>query len=359
VPGGHPGQWDAATPVQRGPLGPCQKSIAPSTLLLVADSPAARPARTASAVHGRTAALVLLALLSLVWGVHWVVVKVGLHDMPPLTYGAFRMLGGLLTMVAILGFQRRIRLPPHEDLPIVFSVSLLQISAGVLIMNFALQAVPAGRSSVLLYAMPLWVAVILWLMFRQPPLRNELLGLVLGIGGILVLVNPTVIDWGNPGELQGTLALIGNGILWAIVTIHIRRHTWVSTPLDLQPWMLLVASVPIVGAALLLEQGRSINWGTPLILALLYSGPLATAFANWASQSITRSLGPIASAMGFLATPVVGLVSGAVFLHEQLGLADIAGFAMVLAGIAAASLFTPPAARKTPIAASAAGDARA
>ena len=301
---------------------------------------------TASAVHSRSAALVLLALLALVWGVHWVIVKQGLHYLPPLTYGAFRMLGGLLTMVAILGVQRRIKRPPRHDLPIIASVSLLQIAAGVLIMNFALQAVPAGRSSVLLYAMPLWVALLLWAFFRTPPRRNEAVGLVLGLGGILVLVNPTVIDWGVPLELAGTLALVVNGILWAAVTIHIRRHTWMSSPLDLQPWMLLTASVPIVVAALVLEQGREIRWELPAILALLYSGPLATAFANWASQSITRSLGPLASAIGFLATPVVGLVSGAVLLGESLGLLDIAGFALVLGGIAITSLI--PAARVQP-----------
>ncbi len=301
---------------------------------------------TASAVHSRSAALVLLVLLALVWGVHWVVVKQGLHYLPPLTYGAFRMLGGLLTMVAILGVQRRIKRPPRHDLPIIASVSLLQIAAGVLIMNFALQAVPAGRSSVLLYAMPLWVALLLWAFFRTPPRRNEAVGLVLGLGGILVLVNPTVIDWGVPLELAGTLALVVNGILWAAVTIHIRRHTWMSSPLDLQPWMLLTASVPIVVAALVLEQGREIRWELPAILALLYSGPLATAFANWASQSITRSLGPLASAIGFLATPVVGLVSGAVLLGESLGLLDLAGFALVLGGIAITSLI--PAARVQP-----------
>jgi len=220
----------------------------------------------------------------------------------------------------------------------VFSVSLFQIAAGVLIMNFALQAVPAGRSSVLVYTMPLWVALLLWLRFRVVPKRAELVGLVLGVTGVVILVNPTVIDWTVPAELAGTLALIGNGILWAIVTIHIRRHTWHATPLALQPWMLLVALVPVLAAALLLEPGRQIHWELTSILLLAYSGPLATAFAFWASQSITRALGPIASAMGFLATPVVGLLAGALILGEKLGPADIAGFGLVIAGIAAASL---------------------
>jgi drug/metabolite transporter (DMT)-like permease len=277
-----------------------------------------------------------------VWGVHWVVVKKGLDYMPPLTYAALRIGAGLLTMIAILGAQRRIRLPPRSDLPIILSVGTMQIAAGVLIMNLALQAVPAGRSSVLLYAMPLWVAVLMWLVFRVRPRRNEAIGLVLGLGGILALVNPTVINWGVPAELAGTLALVLDAILWAGVTIHIRRHTWASNPLDLQPWMLLVALVPVTVAALLFEQGRQVTWGLATVLVLLYSGPLATAFANWASQSITRSLGPLTSAMGFLTIPIVGLVAGAVFLHEPLGAIDLVGFGLVLAGIAAVSLVPRP-----------------
>jgi drug/metabolite transporter (DMT)-like permease len=81
-----------------------------------------------------------------------------------------------------------------------------------------------------------------------------------------------------------------------------------------------------------------VDWQLATVLILLYSGPLATVFANWASQSITRSLGPQASATGFLAVPVVGLVSGWLVLGEQLGPVDVLAFTLVLGGVAAASL---------------------
>jgi drug/metabolite transporter (DMT)-like permease len=297
-----------------------------------------RPLAPPIAVHSRPAALALLVVLTLVWGVHWVVVKEGLRYFPPLTYASLRLATALLTMILILVPGGHLRRPPREDGPVILSVGLLQMASGVLIMNFALQAVPAGRSSVLVYTMPIWVAVLLWLRYRTAPRRNELLGLALGIVGIVILVNPSVIDWGIPAELAGTLALIGNGVLWAVVTIHIRRHQWRSSPLELQPWMLLVALLPVLAATLLLEPGRAIRWEPAAFGILAYSGPLATAFAFWASQSVTRSLGPISSAMGFLAAPVVGLVAGALLLHEPLGPADLAGFGLVLVGIAAATL---------------------
>ena len=323
---------------------------------MTADHPIFRPADPSlpdpvdlpepATVHSRTAALALLVILAFVWGVHWVVVKIGLDYMPPFTYAALRVGSGLLTMVALLGVQGRLRRPDRSSLPIIVSVGIAQVAAGVVLMNLALQAVPAGRSSVLVYTMPLWVAVLLAVLFGIRPRRNELIGLVLGIGGICLLLNPTVIDWSVPGELWGSLALVLNAVLWAAVTVHIRRHRWTLGPLDLQPWQLLAALMPIAVVAVVVEQGREVRWELATILVLLFSGPLATAFATWASQSITRSLGAQASATGFLAIPVVGLASGFVVLGEALGPLDLLGFVLVLAGVGAASLFpraSPPA----------------
>jgi drug/metabolite transporter (DMT)-like permease len=224
--------------------------------------------------------------------------------------------------------------PARDDLPIVLSVGLGQVVAGVLIMNIALQVVPAGRSSVLYYTMPLWVALILAVVFRVRPRPLEVVGLVLGISGIVALLSSTAIDLGATEELAGTLLLLTNAVIWAGVTIHIRRHRWTGTPLDLSPWQLLVALVPIVVLAVVLESGQAVRWELATVLVLLFSGPLATSFATWASQSITRSLGSQATGTGFLAVPVVGLASGALILGESLTPVDVLGFGLVLAGIA-------------------------
>lgn len=306
----------------------------------VADPDPARPpaSAVAAAVHSHPAALVLLALLTLIWGVHWVVVKTGLEYLPPLTYASLRVATGLLTMVGLLAAQGRLRRPDPANLPIMASVGLGQIGAGVAIQVLALQVVPAGRSAVLLYTMPLWVAALLAIVFRVRPSRPELVGLTLGLGGLAALLNPAVIDWRSPAELIGTLALLLNATIWAGVTIHVRRHHWTQSPLDLQPWMLLLALGPLVVLALVLEPGRAIRWEPMTIAILLYSGPLATAFAYWASQAITRSLGAQVSGTGFLATPVVGLGAGAVLLGESLGPVDVIGFVLILTGVGISTL---------------------
>jgi len=124
-------------------------------------------------------------------------VKVGLEYLPPFTFGALRVGLGLATFLALLAAQGRLRRPDAANRPIIISVGLGQVGVGVALQVLALQVVDAGRSAVLLYTMPLWVAVLLAVVFRIRPRRGELIGLALGITGLAALLNPAVVDWSS------------------------------------------------------------------------------------------------------------------------------------------------------------------
>jgi drug/metabolite transporter (DMT)-like permease len=289
----------------------------------------------------RRSAYALLVALALIWGFHWVVVKTGLREMPPFTYATLRVTSAIVTLAVLLAIRGELRRPARSDLPIVVSVGLGQIAATIACMNLALQVVPAGRSSVLAFTVPLWVAVILVLVFRTRLGRGELLGLGAGLAGIALLLNPSAISWGSAGQLAGSATLVAGAIGWAVATIHVRAHSWTGTPFALTIWELLVALVPLGVLALVLEPGLPVRWEPATVLILLYSGPLATAFGFWASQVIARTLGPMATTVGYLAVPVVGLASGAIVLGEPVASIDVLGFAFTLGGIAVLSRATP------------------
>ena len=280
----------------------------------------------------------LLICLALTWGIHWPVAKIGLRDLPPFTYGALRVAIALAVMVAVLAARRGLRLPDRHDAPIVLSVGIGQMAAGIAAMNFALPLISAGRSSILVYTMPLWVALIQLPLLRAGVAGRQVGGLILGLAGIALLLNPQSVDWQSSGQMLGSAALLVSAILWAATTIHLRHHVWRGTPLDLMPWQLLIAVVPLTIAALVLEPARQIHWEPTAIVAILYSGLLATALAFWLSQSISRSLSPLATTMGFLAVPVVGLASSWVLLGEPLTLLDLAGAATTFLGIVVVSI---------------------
>ena len=249
----------------------------------------------------------LLACLALVWGIHWPLAKIGLRDLPPFTYGALRVGTGLAVLAVMLAARRGIQLPDRRDVPMVVSVGLGQMAGGIVLMNLALPLISAGRSSILVYTMPLWVAVMQMAAFRAGIGPRRLGGLLLGLFGIALLLNPLAIDWTSSEELFGSGALLVSAMVWAGTTIHIRRHVWHGEPLDLEFWQLLIALVPLAAAALVMEAGRPIDWNPTSIAIVLYSGVLATAIAFWLSQSISRSLSPLGTTMGFLAVPVVGV----------------------------------------------------
>ena len=297
------------------------------------------------AIGARARPYVLLVCLALVWGVHWPVAKIGLRDLPPFTYGALRVATGLAVIVIVLALRRGIRLPSRHDLPVVVSVGIGQMAAGIALMNLALPLVSAGRSAILVYTMPLWVALIQLPALRAGGAARQVAGLFVGLAGIIVLLNPGAIDWESPGELLGSAGLLLSAVLWATTTIQLRHHQWKSSPLDLMPWQLLVALVPLVLAALVLDAGRPIHWEPTAVAAVLFSGPLATALAFWLSQSISRSLSPLATTMGFLAVPVVGLAASSVMLGEPLTVLDLIGALTTFVGIVLVSLSSNSATR--------------
>ena len=281
----------------------------------------------------RDRAFVLQLLLAIVWGVHWVVVKVGLAYVPPFSYGALRVAVAAIAMAVLLGAQGRIRRPPRHDLPVLLAMGLGQMAAQIALMNLALMVLPAGRSAILLFSMPLWVVLIQILVLHRPPASRELVGLALGLLGLAVLVSPASLPSMTPSVVLGIAMLLGAAIIWASTLLIVRGHRWEASTLDLTLWELLVAFVPLAVLALVVEGGRSIEWGIPAVAVILYSGLIATAFAYWASQSIQRALPPSMAAIGFLAVPVVGLISGAVLLGETVGIADLAAAAITLTGI--------------------------
>ncbi len=280
-------------------------------------------------------AWLLLVGLVVVWGSHWVVVKVGLETIPPFTYGVLRLAGGIAVLAVLMAAAGRLHRPDRSDWPIIVSYGLLAVGLGITMMNLALPHIPAGRSSILAYTIPLWVVPVMALLARTLPSRPEVIGLGLGLAGLVLLLNPAAIDWSGEGALLGSMLLVVGAMGAALALVHVRLHPWRGTPFDTQIWQLLVALVPMIVFAVLLERDRfgEVSWDLPTALAVLYSGPLATAFAFWASQMIVKSLGPLTTGIGYLGAPVVGVIAGIIVLGELITPIDIAGILVTTAGI--------------------------
>jgi drug/metabolite transporter (DMT)-like permease len=99
-------------------------------------------------------------------------------------------------------------------------------------------------------------------------------------------------------------------------------------------WQVLLAAGVLSTLAWLCEGTLHVSWSPSLAGLLLYSGIICTALAHWAMAVVNRSLPAVTTSLGLLATPVLGIVSAAVVLHEPLVPSLFLAVALIIGGIA-------------------------
>ena len=282
----------------------------------------------------RRSAFLLLGAIVLVWGINWPVMKIGLGSIPPFWFGGLRLLLGSASLFLLSVARGRFALPARGDWPVIASVGLLQMAGFLAFVNMGLLEVPAGRSAVLCYTTPLWVAPGAALLLGETMNRRKLAGLALGLTGLLILFEPGSFDWSNRPVLLGNAFLLAGALLWSFAILHIRGHRWCGSALDLAPWQQLTGALPLLVIALMTEGGPAvIDWNRSSLLVLAYNGPIASGFSFWAAVAVTRRLPALTTSLAFLAVPVMGLASSALALGERPDPALLGGFLLILIGL--------------------------
>jgi drug/metabolite transporter (DMT)-like permease len=155
---------------------------------------------------------------------------------------------------------------------------------------------------------------------------------------VAALFNPLGFDWSETEVVAGNAYLMLAALGWAGAILHVRGHAWVSSPLQLAPWQMLVALPILFVLALLFEGDVGIAWSPDLIAILLYNGTVATAFCFWAAVTVQRSLPAISTSLGLLGVPTAGVIFSTLALGETLSATRVGGLALIVAGMALVNL---------------------
>jgi len=282
----------------------------------------------------RLAAVALFASIVVAWGITWTVAKLIVMEVPPFWMSAIRSLVATLGLGVLLVARRQMIIPKRGDVPVIVMISIPHMIVFSVLMSFGLMYVPLGRSVVLAYTTPLWVALGAWpfLKERIPPARAA--GIGLGLAGLAFLFNPMAFDWSNRDALFGNAMLLLSALSWSVSILYTRAHRWISSPFQLVFWQALLASAVLFVLAPLIEGAPGFAFSWRLAALFAYTGLVGTAYAFWALAIVNRSLPASTTALGILATPVVGIAGSSVFLGEGIDLPLLVAAAMILSGIA-------------------------
>lgn len=281
----------------------------------------------------RRRAIFLLVLLVLSWGFNWIFAKMTLEYVSPVWVTTLRLLPACALFFALCLATGRVRVPVKADLPVVFSIGLLHMVGFSVLVSIGLQYLPAGKSIVLAYTSPLWVVPAAWFFLREPLTVRRLLGLLIGLSGVVLIMQPGQMDWSDPNIVLGHVFMLTGALCWAISIVYGRVHKWVTPPFSLLPWQMLVGGVVQLLLALVIEGIPHINWTLELWLLLGFNCLIGNGLAYWMMNLVSRDLPAGVVSMGLLGVPVIGLVCSSLFLGETLGLPLVIAAVLIILGI--------------------------
>jgi len=281
--------------------------------------------------------LVLLVLLTLVWGFNWPVMKIGVTEYPPLTFRALSMVLGLpvlgLTLV-VLKVPFRVRAGQWRELAWLSATNMFVWQLCIIL---AVQTLSSGRAAILGYTMPIFSAAFGALFFATALPARAWVGVAAAAVGVSLLLWHELTQLA--GRPTGVLLALAAASTWAIGTQFMRRTRLDLPTLAIAFWMTVLSTGAMVAAAWLFE---SAQWRLPNHAAagsILFNAVLIFGFAQSAWLVLARGLPPVASTLSVMMIPVLGVFSGALWLREPVHWQDWA--AVVLMMVAIASVLWP------------------
>lgn len=276
----------------------------------------------------------LLALLVVVvWGLNFVVIKVGLHNMPPLMLAGLRFV--LVAFPALL-FIARPKVPLRLLLGYGLTISFGQFAFLFCAIKFGM---PAGLASLVLQAQAFFTIILGAGVFGERLQGKQLAGITLAVLGVLVLIEASLSGQHIP--MVGFALTLAAAFSWACGNIFnkkIMSHTSRPAVMSLVVWSALIPIIPFMvasmifeGPALMLQSLVSIDLTT--ILSLLYLAFVATivGYGIWGAllgRYETWRVAPLS-----LLVPVVGMASAALLLGESLSVLQLCGAVLIMAGL--------------------------
>jgi drug/metabolite transporter (DMT)-like permease len=264
---------------------------------------------------------------------NWPVMKLALADAPGPVFVLLRLLGTLAVMGPLLIAMRAPLVPRRGERLGQLVVGLLQIGGFLIFSIIGLSILPAGRAIVLAYTMPLWALLIELRSTADSPRGGQIVGAAVGFAGLLLFMNPDLVDWGDPRILFGNAMLLLAAISWALGSVLYRRQAWRSSFGTQTFWQVFVSMPVIAAIALPLNIGEPIRWTPTLILVLAYNWIVTTALGYFLWNKVLAVMPAGVAGQVMVLTPVGGFLLSLAIFGGEVTLDVVVSIALIVGGI--------------------------
>jgi len=281
--------------------------------------------------------LAVYSFCCVVWGSTWLVIKIGLEDLPPFHFAAIRMALACLLM-APFAFRPGVRRPSRAENLLIGVCGMLQIGVAYALVFAAEERIDSGLAAILFCTFPIWVGLLGHFLLPDEPLTARTIAAAfLGLAGVATIEAPAILGAFETGPgplLFGGLCVLGSSVAAAVANV-LNKKWFAGVSPERNVWGQTLSGTALLALlALQFEKGARLAWTERAILSVSYLALVGTsmAFAGlfWLIPRVPVSvIGTIP-----LVDTVIAAALGAAVLGERLPVRVVIGTLGILGGVA-------------------------
>ena len=262
-------------------------------------------------------ALVLLLILTFVWGTNWPLFPFAVREVSVWTFRAVAVLIAGVALLAVAKARGQSLVIPRRHWPTICTATFFYLVLWNIASTYSAILIPSGQSAVLGFTMPLWSALISWAVLGERLTGRLLLAVGLGGAAVTLLMVPSFSAYARAplGLALGLLAGLG----WAVGTLILKRSSVDVPATVLTGWQLLITAVPITVGAFVFGDGHWFvpSWQSIALIGYIALVPMCIGNVSW--FAVVGMLPANVAGLAVVMVPVVAMISGAIVHGEPLG----------------------------------------
>lgn len=279
-----------------------------------------------------------IALITLIWGYTWTMMKLGLESFPPFLFSTLRLsMGGILLLIVLKTLKQPWK-PEKKNIRPLIIMGLLMSTGYFGFLSFGMQYVSSGETAILVYVMPILVSLLAHFFLNERLTIMKSAGLVSGLLGLFFFMGPQAFSYQNGHSLLGQALILLSALVWALANIYSKKKFANYNKEKMTAWQMLFGSSLLLILSLSTENMGNVKWNGTSILILLFTGILssAVAFAIW--FRVLDKIEASTASISLMLVPLFGLFFGWIQLGEKMAIHQGVGSFFILLGILLVSM---------------------
>ena len=280
---------------------------------------------------------VLLAILAALWGSSYLLIKIALETIPPVTLIALRVTIASVFLIFMMRLKGQVLPTDMKTWRMLFLQAIFNSIGAWTVLAWGQQYVDSSLASVLNSTSPIFVFFITLLVTRHEqasPLK--IFGACVGVTGVVLIVGVDVLN-GLGQQVIGQLAVLSGAVLYALSAIYGRNFTHLS-PLVTAAGTMIWATLCLLPLSLILDQPLALDPSLKSMVAVFVLAVLCTGAALLIYFRLVRTLGSMGVASQSYLRSGVGVVLGMFILGEQITPVIGVGLAFAILGVIAINI---------------------